>query len=610
MERFEVASAEGSQNLTIYFSKKMLGDLAVAITASQSRDKPAGELELPLLEPLGATREQGLVAVIAPESLEVKTESARLEAARAATPAELAAGGFQPQASAGSALAAAFSFVTRPVRIVQTITERPRRTLVAVGTAASIKEDVVQVVTTFRYQIQFAGTDTFRIAVPAAVSDRLQIEGDGVKERRKGQPNADRMVEWTVLLHSEALGERAFTATYDQRISPAAQGTQLVLQPLQALDADRETGEIAVYKDRALSVEASPAGLEEIDPRELSQPLGASQPHLTYRYYQHPAQLTLKVTKHEIQDVVETVVRRAYIEAVITEEGPITMRARYDLQSSERQRLAVTLRNPRIMGITVAGQAVAPEKAPDAPGSGPDDKTYFINVARTADSDEPFEIAMVFETPQSETRLGYADPVRLPLPRFDEGVKFQKVYVRAWVPKDYRLVGDPEGFTSHIRVGLWNSRAVNPAADDPDTWFAKDTSSFDFQVGGTPYLFSSLTGPAELKIGYWHIPTMTLIASAIALTIGVVLLAFSLEIKVFVILALALLVLFVGLFSPSWINSWLLAARLGIAAVVAIWLVVWLLYVRRTHPAVSEKRVPAVEPQVAGDNPERSADAQ
>jgi len=586
MERFEVTAAESDQTLTVYFTKKLLGELTVAVTASQSRDKPAGELALPLLEPLTATREQGLVAVIAPESLEVKTDSAQLEAARAATPAELAAKGFQPQVPGGSTLAAAFSFVTRPVNIVQTITERPRRTFVVVGTMANVKEDVLQVTTAFHYEIQFAGTDTFRLAVPAVVSDRLQVEGDGIKERRKADAAADDgMVEWTIVLHSEAIGQRSFTTTYDQKISIPDQGAEFELQPIKVLDADRETGEIAIHRDRALSVEATPTGLEEIDPRELSRPIGTTQPYLTYRYYEHPAELTLSVTKHELQDVVKTVVRRAYIEAVITEDGPMTVRARYDLKSSERQRLAITLRNPRILGITVAGQTVAPEKAPTAPGAGPEDKTYFINVARTADSDEPFQIATLFETPLPGEELDITDLLRLPLPGFDEGVKFQKVYVHLWVPKDYRLVGDPEGFTSHIGVGLWDSRRITRASDGFDTWFPQDTTSFDFQVGGTQYLFSSLTNATELEIDYWYIPTMTTIASLIALAIGGVLVRFSLETKVFTILAVALVALFVGLFAPSLINSWLLAARLGIAGVVALWLVVWLLHVRRTRPS-------------------------
>ncbi|MHC4405567.1 MAG: hypothetical protein ACYTG0_38465, partial [Planctomycetota bacterium] len=309
-----------------------------------------------------------------------------------------------------------------------------------------------------------------------------------------------------------------------------------------------------------------------------------------------------------LQYVINTLVRRAYIEAVITEDGPMTMRARYDLKSSERQRLAVTLRDPRILGITVAGQTVAPEKAPAAPSGSPQDKTYLINVARPADSDEPFQIWAVFETPLTEKELGVTDLLRLPLPRFDEGVKFQHVYVRVWVPKDYRLVGDPEGFTSHIGVGLWDSRKITQTGDNPDGWFPKDTSSFDFQVGGTTYLFSSLTGPTELRIGYWHIPTMTTIASLLVLAIGGVLVRFSLEAKVFTILALVFVVLFVGLFSPSIVNSWLLAARLGIAGVVALWLVVWLLYVRRTGRLPSFARRDPTAPVAPGADTSNSSE--
>ena len=88
---------------------------------------------------------------------------------------------------------------------------------------------------------------------------------------------------------------------------------------------------------------------------------------------------------------------------------------------------------------------------------------------------------------------------------------------------------------------------------------------------------------------------------------------FSLETKVFTILALALAVLFVGLFSPSFINSWLLAARLGIAGVVAIWLVVWLLWVRRTgwslpSPATQGATVPVAAAAGGGNRFELATD--
>ncbi|MDZ7619783.1 MAG: hypothetical protein U1E05_22525, partial [Patescibacteria group bacterium] len=367
MERFEVDAKDEFQRLTVYFQRKVLGDLTISITASRTRDRTAENLTLPLLEPLHATREEGVVAVIAPESLEVKTDSAQLQAAWAAAPGELASRGFTPVVPGGSRLAAVFAFVTRPVQIVQTITERPRRTIAGVGTLANIKEDVVQVSTSLRYQVEFAGTNTFRLAVPAAASKRLQIDGEGIKERRRAeQPADDGTVEWTVVLHAEALGLVVFTATYDLPMSAAEQGVPFELVPIKVLDADRETGEIAILKDRALSIEATPMGLEAIDPRDLSQSIGATPPYLAYRYHQHPAQLSLTASRHEVQEVVRTVVDRAYIEAVVTKDGPVTVRARYKLKSSERQRLPITLHNPRILGMTVAGQSVPPEIAPAA----------------------------------------------------------------------------------------------------------------------------------------------------------------------------------------------------------------------------------------------------
>ncbi len=616
MERFEVTPAESGQALTVFFPQKLLGETTVTVVVGQSRDKAAGDVALPLPEPLGAIREQGLVAVVAPESLEVKTDAAQLQAARAATPAELAARGFEPEVPAGSTLAAAFSFVARPVNIVQTITERPRRMAVVVGTVAQIKEDVVQVATTLQYQIQFAGTDTFRFAVPAAVSDRLQVQGDGIKERRKGdQTSEDGTVEWTIVLHSEALGSCTFTALYDQKITIPEQGTQWELQPIQTLDVDRQTGEIAVQKDRALAIEATPTGLEEIDPRELLQQNESLTPHLTYRYFQDPVRLVLAITKHELQEVVKTIIRRAYIEAVVTKDGPITVRARYDLKSSERQRLAVRLRDPRILGVTVAGQTVAPEKGPADAGGAPQDKTYLINVARAANSDEPFQIAMLFETPLSQADLGVTDVLYLPFPRFEEGVKCQQVYVRIWMPREYRLVGDPEGFTSHIHVGLIDSRTITHAPDNPDSWFPQDASSFDFQVGGTAYLFSSLEGPTELAIGYWRISVMAFAASVLVLVLGVILVPFSVETKVLAVFAAAFGLLCAGLFSPTAVNSWLLAARLGIAGVVALWLVVWLLHLRRIVPLrlaaqpqpVAASVVEVVEEAPCADTPQNAA---
>ena len=178
--------------------------------------------------------------------------------------------------------------------------------------------------------------------------------------------------------------------------------------------------------------------------------------------------------------------------------------------------------------------------------------------------------------------LGITDLLRLPLPRFDEGVKIQQVYVRVWVPKDYRLVGDPEGFTSHIGVGLWDSRRITVPPTILTAGSPKTPRRSTSRSAARLTCSVVCPAPAELQIGYWHIPTMTLIASLCVLVVGFVLVPFSLDVKVFTILLAVVAAALASLFSPSIVHSWLLAARLGIAGVVALWLLVWLLFLRRT----------------------------
>ena len=587
MDRHESSSDDDGQVLTVFLTTKVLGQLKLAVVASQPRTVQTGELELPLIEPVSVPREQGLVAVIAPDSIEVNSDPTKLESARAATPAELAARGFNPQPPQGSTVAAAFAFTRRPVKIGLATRERPRRVLASVSTVASVKEDIVSVTTKISYDIQYAGTDTFRFAAPATA--KLEITGDGIKEKRKADaPEEDGSVIWTVVLHSEALGSRGLTVTYDDKISVPEKGVSRLVQPIRLLDVDRETGEIAVLKDRSLAIAATQEGLEEIDARELTQPVGKEQPYLSYRYFRHPAKLTLEVTKHEIEGVVKTVVSRAYVEAVISSEGPISVRARYLVKSSERQRLALTLPAKRVLGVTVAGRSVPPEIAPAMPGAAADDKSYFINIDRKTGPDEAFPIAIVYEAPppSADGKLNTTDSLRLRLPQFEKGVKFQQIYVRLWLPEQYRAVGEPTGFTSETRsvFDAFRYQQVTNVGENPESSFPGDTTTFDFRTAGHAYLYSSLSPPPELAVRYWKIAPMTLAGSLAVLAIGGVLVFFRFEAKVLLALAAALAVLLAGLFWREAVLSWLAAARIGLASVIALWLVLFLLRIRRAIP--------------------------
>lgn len=589
MDRHELATQDGVTTVTVHLTKKVQGELKLTLTASQPRTVAGGDLDLPLIEPRDLSLERGLIAVFAPQSFEVNSDPTKLESARAATPEELAGRGFNPAAPPNSSLSAAFAFSRRPVRVGLALRERPRRVLASVATIAAVKEDVVNVTTRIRYDVQFAGANTFRIAVPGPVADRVQIQGPGIREQRKAdKPEADGFVVWTVVLHTDVLGSHELTATYDEKLVLPGQGAvDARVQPVRVLDVDREVGEIAVQKDRSLALTAGNEGLEEIDARELTLAASGDQPYLSFRYFRHPARLTLSVAKHEIEGVVRTVIPRAYIEAVVNRDGPVTVRARYWVKSSEKQRLRVDLPAERVLGVRVAGRDEQPEKAPAGPNAAADVKPYYINIARSTDVDAEFPLAIVFETaapPGGE--LGWTDALKLRLPQFDAGVKFQQLYVRLWVPERYRAVGEPTGFVSETRhmLSLWGLRPQTRYGEEPAQWFTDEAGTFDFRTAGHDYVYSSLTGPAELAVRYWHLPAMTVAASVVALAIGGLLLVFRVETRVFCVFVAVLGVLFASLFWPESVTSWLDAARLGITAAMALWLVRLGLRVGRAIP--------------------------
>jgi hypothetical protein len=583
LERFDITPGEDSQTLNVYFARQVLGELAVSVSASQTRGESAGSLELPLPEPLDVWREEGLVAVIAPESLEVATDAEQLVAARTATPAELAARGFQPRIPAGSTLASAFAFVRRPVHIVQTITERPRRMLATVSTAATLSEDVVQVTT----EIQLPGPLRRHGHVPPGRSRRRCPTGcrskakasasaaeaeqperrwlDGMDDRAAFRDNRRRRLHGHVRSAAFA-AERpgpVRTATDPRAGGGPRDGRDRHSQGSGAVrrgNADRSGRDRSARVVPATGHRAALPGIPV-----LPAPGRTDAAHDQARNPGRGPDRGPPCVRRSGRDqgragddagAVRRDVQRAAASGVDTPQSahPEHGGGRSDGAAGDRSRRS---------GQRVGGQDLLHQRgASRANGRAVRDRRR---------SSRP---------PGPQTGWTSATRLRLALPQFDHGVKFQKTYVRVWVPREYRLVGDPDGFTSHIGVGLWDSRAITPASDDPDTWFRPDASPFD--ADGTPYLFSSLEGPAELQTAYWHIPTMTFIASAIALALGVVLLRFSLETKVFTVLAVALMVVFFGLFWPSVINSWLLAARMGIAAVISLWLVAWFLYVHRS----------------------------
>ncbi len=607
---------DSPRTLRIVMQQKTGVDVQVGIrlAAHQSFEEASESLELslPIPEPQGAERETAEVYVSASEALEVITDQESLEAAQ---PLPVPPG----QSRAGKRVAAAWSFNRRPVEIPLRTKRRPTRLSAQVATTIEVKEEVIQVSTELRYLVQYAGLDVFRFSVPEDVSERLQVTSLGgasapaIKQKVPAEEAVDGWVTWTVTMQRDVLGPHSFQLTWDAKSAgdaengepengdaePAAAGqsesSEIVFQTVRVLGLDGSddkqrvvelsnvSGEIAVRKDRSLSVSAKTLdeSLEAIDVRELTMlPQTGS---LAYRYFKQPVGFRIESTKHEIQKVVETVVTRALVEVVTRRDTQANYRCRYRIRSSERQRLRVDVPvGSELLGVFVDGQQVSPEKnALPMETEGWD--SYFVNVARPGSSDDLFSLTLQMMTPVGARAPfeGWGGKLLLRLPQVggveNSGVVVQQLQTVVWTPEDFNLLGDTDGFTHETKLKVVDALAIRRRdcidSFDADEWVGVPVAGFiDFPTEGGRFRYSSLGSRHSILLTWASQPNYTWLASGALILIAILLRGLSWDTKLLLILLAAFAAILFGLSSPGWSAEVISAARFGIYALVGIWL--------------------------------------
>ena len=102
-----------------------------------------------------------------------------------------------------------------------------------------------------------------------------------------------------------------------------------------------------------------------------------------------PVSLEIATRKFESEKVVQTVVSRALVEMVINKNGTASVRARYRLKSSERQRLRVDLPGEsNVAEVFVDQGRVQVEQAGEDQEAPEGWTAYSLNVAGTTTDDE------------------------------------------------------------------------------------------------------------------------------------------------------------------------------------------------------------------------------
>jgi hypothetical protein len=407
------------------------------------------------------------------------------------------------------------------------------------------------------------------------------------------------------VLQQKVTGRHRFRVTYDLKPAAAAAvrsgeakagepaKSELSVSVPQALglkNADgtdlvalvRSEGELAVFKDRSLSVAAEPGpNLEAIDARELKT-LDRNA-HLAFRYEKQPVQLKLAIAKYSLQEVLETVVPRALIEVVVGRDATAVYRCRFLIKSSQRQRLAVDLPGGSSpLGVFLDGKPVALENNPV--GTSEEWSSYFVNVARAKSSEESMLLAIQFRRPVSpqpfETLGGR---LKLAFPRIGgatagDRVAVQQLRTAVWVPSRFALVRTPQDFTpesaTRLREGALGVAAVGPSAAELDGWIGGSRGGlFEFPSEGNGYVYNRLGAADDVVLTWFNMAAYTLVISLAVALIAWFLRRRRWESLATVVLVVTLVAVLGALIDADLVAHLLLAARFGLVAAAAIWLI-------------------------------------
>ncbi len=622
---FEVSPDK--QTLRLALREKVLGALDVQITGIRTAEfaELAAEQNLPIIEPVGVELETGKVLVYATEAIEVITEAGKVASAQTDPNP-------QPASYPDARLVSAWMFNRRPVTIPTRLTRKPTRLSADIGTTLDVKQGQVQVKTEISYLVEYAGLDTFRFSAPEAIADAVNITtppgSAEIKQKSRAAEAVDGWVAWTIVMQRDVTGRQHFTVTYDltPKVDETTTQESAVVELLRVLDpypdeaaagsrqlvkVSRVTGEATVLKDRALSVKASPTQdeVETIDVRELTQlPVDG---FTAYRYYEQPVTINLAAEKLLIEGVVEVVISHALVEAVLNRTETVTVRARYKLKTSERQRLPLQLpAGAELLGVSVDRKPVNPET--DLRPAG--DKAYvsrFINVARTKPSDESFSLAVMYRLKLEPAPFtNYTGSLQLRLPKLGDtasqkGVAVQHLRMAVWVPEEYALVGTPKNFTLESRPAMrafYLGRPPRQQNDDLDRWIGSETGGvFDFPTEGRRHVYSSLGTQDLIETTWWHLPFYTWILSGALVAIALVLRSTSCENKLTIVFLAAFAAAAYALSHYDVIIYGLGAASYGLLIAAALWFVHGLTNCKATPPgsAPPPNPPPTAPPPVA-----------
>ncbi|WP_395741962.1 hypothetical protein [Prosthecobacter sp.] len=342
--QIESWNMEGA-DVVIKLPKQTAGEFNFTLTARQTRPQATADVVLPVFTPQNVTRHEALLGASIHSSLEPNTK-------------EL--GDFQQEdvsavqlQSEPNATELAFRYRDSAKPATLSLKSRSSQVSVDILTLVEVKEQSTRHTWTLAFDVAYAATDRFVLAVPKDVADQIRFVDQQVKEINKAYtppqpvtlPDAANYALWEVVLRSERQGSFFLTLSLERPITLEAGKTgRFDLLHVHVPGAFQETGQIAVVKADSLEIrKAEPETLEEIDARELRSELQRPGVFLAYKYRSLPIRLSVELAKNSFIPVPRAVITHADLTTAVATDKAQTTEVIYWVRNNDLQFLVVRL---------------------------------------------------------------------------------------------------------------------------------------------------------------------------------------------------------------------------------------------------------------------------
>ncbi|MDZ4287912.1 MAG: hypothetical protein U0984_08130, partial [Prosthecobacter sp.] len=525
VDQWSVENGATAPVVVVKLPQQKLGDFQIELRARQTRAQVTDDLTLPVFTPQNVTRHEATLGVGLHSSLEANT---KLLGDFQQEDVNALAGGAASPMGRGAETTLAFRYRDAAKAAVLSLKSRNPQVSVDVLTLVEAREQSTRHAWTLAFDVAYAATDRFVLAVPKTVADEVRFVDPQVKEINKTYqpataptlPDLTNYVLWEVVLRSEKMGAFSIKGSHE-KIATLESGKTAKIEFLQVHvpGAFQETGQVAVVKADSLEIRKADAEtLEEMDARELDSQIVRPGVFLAYKYRSLPIKLSVELAKNSYFAVPQAMVTHADLTTAVATDQAQTTEAVYWVKNNDLQFLVVRLpQGARLVSDVFVGrepqQPMRREGSTDLlvrlPSGG--------NGARQA-----FSVRLVFEMPSPKPgqKLGIMGSLPVFAPALAE-IGILETRHRLYLPDawHYTSVSGPLTRTARERGWARVRRLIDPLIpafgpqldtlersvwNDPPQVDGDTRSLFGLQIPQQGHLetLHRLGPPAEVRVGF------------------------------------------------------------------------------------------------------------